>query len=161
MQQGRGISYAQRAGTVGAVVAEVAVDTGTGRVRVPRVTVAHDCGLMVNPRGLVQAIEGNVVQGLSRILFEEVRFDHQAVQSLDWATYPILGIDDCPDHIDVVLLDTTQAPPSGAGEPTLRVVPAAVANAFFDATGVRLRRAPFTPDRVRAALHSAAHEPDR
>lgn len=158
---GRGIAYAQRAGTVVAVVAEVEVDTGTGRVRVPRVTVAHDCGLMVNPRGLVQAIEGNVVQGLSRILYEEVRFDHQAVQSLDWATYPILGIDDCPDHIDVVLLDTTQAPPSGAGEPTLRVVPAAVANAFFDATGVRLRRAPFTPDRVRAALHSAAHEPDR
>ncbi|MFM1885660.1 MAG: Nicotinate dehydrogenase subunit [Pseudomonadota bacterium] len=153
--QGRGVAYAQRAGTIVAVVAEVEVEPASGRVRVPRVTVAHDCGLVVNPRGLVQTIEGNVVQGLSRILFEEVRFDHESVRSVDWATYPILGIDDCPDHIDVVLLDSTQAPPSGAGEPTLRVVPAAVANAFFAATGVRLRRAPFTPERVRAALAKA------
>lgn len=149
---GRGIAYAQRSGTVVAVIAEVEVTPATGKVRVPRVTVAHDCGLVVNPRGLEQTIEGNVLQGLSRTLFEEVRFDGESVRSTDWASYPILEMADAPDVVDIVLLDPTGAEPSGAGEPTLRCVPAAVANAFFDATGVRLRRAPFTPERVRAAL---------
>jgi CO/xanthine dehydrogenase Mo-binding subunit len=149
---GRGIAYAQRSGTVVAVIAEVEVTPSTGRVRVPRVTVAHDCGLVINPRGLEQTIEGNVVQGLSRTLFEEVRFDKDTVRSTDWASYPILEMADAPGVVDVVLLDPTNAAPSGAGEPTLRCVPAAVANAFFDATGVRLRRAPFTAQRVRAAL---------
>lgn len=152
---GRGIAYAQRSGTVVAVIAEVEVTPATGRVRVPRVTVAHDCGLIINPRSLEQTIEGNVVQGLSRTLFEEVRFDREAVRSTDWASYPILEMADAPEAIDIVLLDPTNAAPSGAGEPTLRCVPAAVANAFFDATGVRLRRAPFTAERVRAVLASA------
>lgn len=153
---GRGIAYAQRSGTVVAVIAEVEVTPATGRIRVPRFTVAHDCGLVINPRGLQQTIEGNVVQGLSRTLFEEVRFDHESVRSTDWASYPILEIGDTPDAVDVVLLDPTNAAPSGAGEPTLRSVPAAVANAFFDATGVRLRRAPFTPERVLAALKTVS-----
>jgi nicotinate dehydrogenase subunit B len=149
---GRGMAYATRSGTVVAVIIEVEVTPATGRVWARRVTVAHDCGLIVNPRGLVQTIEGNVMHGLSRGLFEEVRFDADTVQSVDWASYPILEMQDAPESIDVVLLDPTQAEASGAGEPTIRCVPAALFNAFFDATGVRVRRAPLTPARVRAAL---------
>jgi CO/xanthine dehydrogenase Mo-binding subunit len=153
--RGRGIAYAQRAGTVVAVVAEVEVDPATGRIWGRRFTVAHDCGLVVNPRGLRYTIEGNVVQGLSRTLFEEVRFDENAVTSVDWASYPILDIADAPESIEVVLIDRPEVPPTGAGEPTMRCIPAAVANAVFDATGVRLRRAPLSPERVKAALAGA------
>ena len=92
------------------------------------------------------------MHGLSRVLFEEVRFTADTVLSVDWASYPILEMQDAPEAIDVVLLDPTQAEASGAGEPTIRCVPAALANAFFDATGVRLRRAPLSPERVKAAL---------
>jgi hypothetical protein len=151
---GRGIAYATRAGTVVAVIVEVEVTPATGRVWARRVTVAHDCGLIVNPRGLQQTIEGNVMHGLSRAVFEEVRFNADTVQSVDWASYPILEMQDAPETIDVVLLDPTQAEPSGAGEPTIRCVPAALANAFHDATGIRLRRAPLSPERVKAALRS-------
>jgi CO/xanthine dehydrogenase Mo-binding subunit len=153
--RGRGLAYAQRAGTVVAVVAEVEVDPATGRIWARRFTVAHDCGLIVNPQGLRYTIEGNVVQALSRTLFEEVQFDRSAVTSVDWATYPILEIQDAPEAIEVVLIDRPEVPPTGAGEPTMRCIPAAVANAVFDATGVRLRRAPLTPERVRAALEKA------
>jgi CO/xanthine dehydrogenase Mo-binding subunit len=153
--RGRGLAYAQRAGTTVAVVAEVEVDPATGRIWARRFTVAHDCGLIVNPQGLRYTIEGNVVQALSRTLFEEVRFDRGAVTSVDWATYPILEIGDAPEAIEVVLLDRPDVAPTGAGEPTMRCVPAAVANAVFDATGVRLRRAPLTPERVKAALAKA------
>jgi CO/xanthine dehydrogenase Mo-binding subunit len=114
--------------------------------------VAHDCGLVINPLILRQTIEGNVVHGLSRTLFEEVRFDRDSVKSVDWASYPILEIQDTPEAIDVVLIDRPEVAPTGAGEPTIRVIPAAVANAFFDATGKRLRRAPMDPERVKAAL---------
>lgn len=158
---GRGIAYAQRNETVVAVIADVTVDPSSGRVRVPRVTVAHDCGLVVNPQGLRQTIEGNVVHGLSRVLFEQVRFDTQAVQSVDWASYPILEMADAPQRIDVVMIDPTAAAPSGAGEPTIRCVPAAVANAFFDATGLRLRSAPFTPEQVKSALARASSNRNR
>jgi len=155
VRRGRGLAYAQRAGTIVAVVAEVEVDPATGRIWARKLTVAHDCGLIVNPQGLRYTIEGNVVQGLSRTLFEEVRFDPNAVTSVDWASYPILEIQDAPEAIEVVLIDRPEVPPTGAGEPTMRCIPAAVANAFFDATGVRLRRAPLTPERVKAALGSA------
>jgi CO/xanthine dehydrogenase Mo-binding subunit len=127
-----------------------------GRIWARRFVVAHDCGLIVNPRGLRQTVEGNVVQGLSRTLFEEVQFDGRSVTSVDWASYPILEIRDAPETIDVVLINRTDIAPSGAGEPTMRCVPAAVANAFFDATGVRIRRAPLTPARVKAALAQRA-----
>jgi nicotinate dehydrogenase subunit B len=153
--RGRGIAYAQRAGTIVAVVAEVEVDPATGRIWARKFTVAHDCGLIVNPEGLRYTIEGNVVQGLSRTLFEEVRFDRNAVTSVDWASYPILELQDAPEAIEVVLIDRRDVAPTGAGEPTIRCVPAAVANAFFDATGVRLRRVPLTPERVKAALARA------
>jgi CO/xanthine dehydrogenase Mo-binding subunit len=152
---GRGIAYAQRNGTVVAVVAEIEVDRKSGRIWGKKFTVAHDCGLIINPEGLRYAIEGNVVQGLSRTLFEEVRFDREMVKSVDWMSYPILEIGDTPESIEVVLINRPEVAPSGAGEPTIRVMPAAVANAFFDATGVRLRRAPLTPERVKAALARA------
>ncbi|HXZ51949.1 MAG TPA: molybdopterin cofactor-binding domain-containing protein [Burkholderiales bacterium] len=152
---GRGIAYAQRNGTIVATVAEIEVDRASGRIRAKKFTVAHDCGLIVNPEGLRYTIEGNVVHGLSRTLFEEVRFDRSGVQSVDWMTYPIVDIADAPEAIDVVLINHPEIAPTGAGEPTIRTIPAAVANAFFDATGVRLRRVPLTPERVKAALAKA------
>ncbi len=155
LMSGRGIAYAQRSGTLVAVVAEVEVERKTGRVWAKKFTVAHDCGLIINPEGLRYAIEGNVVQGISRTLFEEVRFDRNMVTSVDWNTYPILDIRDTPQTIDFALINRPEVAPSGAGEPTMRVIPAAIANAFFDATGVRMRRVPMTPERVKAALAKA------
>jgi CO/xanthine dehydrogenase Mo-binding subunit len=93
-----------------------------------------------------------VVQGLSRTLFEQVRFDRDQVLSVDWASYPILEMQDAPESIEVVIIDRPEVAPSGAGEPTIRVIPAAVANAFFDATGVRMRSVPLDPERVKIAL---------
>jgi CO/xanthine dehydrogenase Mo-binding subunit len=152
---GRGIAYSQRNGTVVAIVAEIEVERKTGRIWGRRFTVAHDCGLIINPEGLRRTIEGNIVQGLSRVLFEEVRFDRNTQTSVDWVSYPILEIGDTPESIEVVLINRPEVAPSGAGEPSMRPLPAAVANAFFDATGVRLRRAPLTRERVMAALAKA------
>jgi hypothetical protein len=149
---GKGIAFAERGGTAVAVAAEVEVDRGSGRIWAHRITVAHDCGLVINPLQLRQTIEGNIVHGLSRALFEEVRFTRDAVTSTDWSSYPILEMQDAPQAIEVVLIDRPEVAPTGAGEPTIRVIPAAVANAFHDATGRRLRRAPMSPDRVKAAL---------
>jgi CO/xanthine dehydrogenase Mo-binding subunit len=149
---GRGFSYTERNGTVVAMVAEVEVDHRSGRVWAKKFTVAHDCGLVINPKGLELTIEGNVVQAVSRTLFEEVKFDRDQVQSVDWASYPILEIQDAPETIDIVLVHRPDLGAQGAGEPATRTVPAAIANAIFDATGVRMRRVPITPDRMRAAL---------
>ncbi len=99
-----------------------------------------------------KCIEGNIVQGISRTLWEEVKFDDKAVTSVDWMTYPILDITETPETIDIVLIDHPDLPPTGAGEPSIRPVAAAIANAIFDATGVRIRRVPFSPDRVKQAL---------
>jgi CO/xanthine dehydrogenase Mo-binding subunit len=117
--------------------------------------VAPDCGQIINPDGLKLTIEGTIVQALSRTLFEEVRFDRDQVTSIDWATYPILELTDAPEAIDIVLIDRPEMSPQGAGEPSTRTTPAAVANAIFDATGVRIRRVPLTPERVKAALARA------
>jgi CO/xanthine dehydrogenase Mo-binding subunit len=149
------MAYAQRAGTIVGVMADIEVDTVTGRIWGRKFTVAHDCGLVVNPEGLRYTIEGGLVQALSRCLFEEVQFDTKNVTSVDWNSYPILGLMDAPESIDVVLINRPDAAPTGAGEATCRVLPASVANAFFDATGVRLRQAPMTPLRVLAALAAA------
>lgn len=149
---GRGIAYAQRAGTIVAVVAEIEVDRKTGRIWGRKFTVAHDCGLIVNPQGLRYTIEGALVQALSRTLYEEVQFAPDKVKSVDWSSYPILEIKDTPENIDIVLINRPEAPPTGAGEATCRVVPAAIANAFFDATGVRMRQAPLNPARVKTVL---------
>jgi CO/xanthine dehydrogenase Mo-binding subunit len=149
---GRGLAYSQRNGTRVAVIAEVEIDRGSGKVFAKRFTVAHDCGQIINPDGLEKAIEGNIVQGISRTLWEEVKFDNKNVTSVDWQTYPILDITETPEKIDFVLINHPELPPTGAGEPSIRPVAAAIANAIFDATGVRIRRVPFSPDRVKQAL---------
>jgi CO/xanthine dehydrogenase Mo-binding subunit len=149
---GRGIAYAQRNGTRVAVIAEVEIDRSTGKIWAKKFTVAHDCGQIINPDGLEKAIEGNIVQGISRTLWEEVKFDGKNVTSVDWVTYPILDITETPETIDFVLINHPEIAPSGAGEPSIRPVAAAIANAIFDATGVRIRRVPFSPDRVKQAL---------
>jgi nicotinate dehydrogenase subunit B len=149
---GRGIAYSQRNGTRVAMIAEVEVDRSTGKIWARRFTVAHDCGLIINPDGLKYTIEGNVVQGTSRTLWEEVKFNNKTVTTVDWVSYPILDITEAPEQIDVVLIDRPDVPSSGAGEPSSRPVAAAIANAIFDATGVRLRRVPFSPERVKAAF---------
>jgi CO/xanthine dehydrogenase Mo-binding subunit len=149
---GRGIAYAQRNGTRVAVIAEVEVDRSSGRIFARRFVVGHDCGQIINPDGLERCIEGNIVQGLSRALWEEVKFDGKAVTTVDWITYPILEISQKPASIESVLIDHPDIAPSGAGEPSIRPVAAAIANAIFDATGVRMRRVPFSPERVRQAM---------
>ena len=149
---GRGFAYAQRGQTIVALAVEVEVNRATGRVHPRRWTVAHDCGLVINPQGLRLCIEGNIAQGSSRALWEEVTFDRAMVTSLDWVGYPILDVADAPDAIDIVLLNRPDLPPSGAGEGSIRPVAAAIGTAIFDATGSRVRRAPFTPERIKAAV---------
>jgi CO/xanthine dehydrogenase Mo-binding subunit len=149
---GRGIAYAQRNGTRVAVIAEVDVDRRTGKIWAKKFTVAHDCGQIINPDGLAMAIEGNIVQGVSRTLWEEVKFDNKTVTSVDWLTYPILDMTEKPGAIETVLINHPELAPTGAGEPSTRPVAAAIANAIFDATGVRIRRVPFSPDNVKSAL---------
>ena len=151
--KGRGIAYAPRNRSVVAVVAEVEVDTQTGEYRVTRFTCAHDCGFVVNPSNLRGTIEANLIQGLSRARHEAVRFDERRVLSNDWLSYPILDMMEVPDAIDIVILGNKPGTRSlGAGEPSTRPVAAAVANALFDATGVRLRRCPLTPEALRKGL---------
>jgi CO/xanthine dehydrogenase Mo-binding subunit len=150
---GQGMAYTQHSDTTTvALVADIELDPRSGRVWVRRFAVAHDCGLVVNPLGLVRTIEGAVLMATSRALFEEVKFDRRKVTSVDWATYPILEMRDIPEAIDVLVLNRPEAPPSGAGEPATGVVAPAIANAIFDATGRRLRRAPFTAASIRALL---------
>jgi nicotinate dehydrogenase subunit B len=153
---GRGIAFVQRSGTVVAVIAEIEIDRRSGRVWPRKWVVAHDCGIIINPAGLRQCVEGNIVQGTSRALWEEVQFNADGVTSIDWMSYPILDITEAPESIDVVLINRPEMPPQGAGEASTRPVAAAIANAIFDATGVRLRRAPFTPERVKSALTGKA-----
>jgi nicotinate dehydrogenase subunit B len=130
---------------------EVAVDPASGRISVRRVACAHDCGLVVNPDALKNQIEGCIVQTISRTLHEEVTFDRTRVTSVDWASYPILRFPEAPE-VDVVLIDRPHEPLLGAGEAATAPVAAALGNAFFDATGVRLRTVPFTVERVKSAL---------
>ncbi len=134
-----------------AMVAHVAVDEATGAVRVRRMVVAHDCGLIINPDGVRNQVEGNVIQALSRALKEEVRFDAGGQTTMDWEDYPILTFSEAPE-LEIVLINRPDEPSVGAGEPATVTVAAAVANAVYAATRARLRRVPFTPERVRAAL---------
>ena len=116
-----------------------------------RVACAHDCGLVINPDALRAQIEGSILQTLSRTLLEEVAFDRARVTSIDWNSYPILTFPDVPEIL-IDLVDRPQEPPLGAGEAASTPVPAALANAIYDAVGVRLRTVPFTRQRVLAAL---------
>ena len=117
--------------------------------------VAHDCGLIVNPDGLRNQIEGNVMQATSRALKEEVKFDRSKITSLDWSSYPILRFPEIPEVV-IELIDRPDQPAVGAGEATTSAVPAAIANAIFNAAGIRLRKVPFTAERIKAALTQSA-----
>ncbi|MFL6003841.1 MAG: molybdopterin cofactor-binding domain-containing protein [Nocardioides sp.] len=153
---GAGIAFAQYETeyAYAAVYAEVNVDRATGVVRVQRVVVAHDCGLVINPDGLRNQLEGNVVQGISRALKEEVQFDTRGVTSLVWNQYPILKFSEAP-RIESILINRPEEPAWGAGEPTIVPVPAAIGNAIYAATGARIRQLPMTPALVLSALQSA------
>ena len=145
----------RRSGGYAAAVADIEVDRTSGKVTVKRITLAHDCGLMVNPDGVKNQVEGNIVQGVSRALLEEVTFNAEGVTSLDWGTYPILKFSDVP-QIDIVLINRPDVAPLGAGELATVPVPAAIASAIFDAIGIKLREVPFTPKRVLAAIQNKA-----
>jgi nicotinate dehydrogenase subunit B len=153
---GRGIAYVRykQAENYVAIGITVAVQKATGQIAVRRVVCAHDCGLVVNPDGLRNQVQGNILQTLSRTLHEEVTFDQSRVTSVNWASYPILRFPEAP-AVQVALIDRPDQPSYGAGEATSAPMAAALANAFFDATGVRLRTVPFTAERVKAALQKA------
>jgi nicotinate dehydrogenase subunit B len=153
VMRGRGFAYVhyKHSESYVAMGMEVAVERGSGRIRVERVACAHDCGQIINPDGVRAQIEGSILQTLSRALMEEVQFDRSRVTSVDWSSYPILRFPDVP-KLDIVLIDRPTQPPLGAGEAACSPVGAALANAVFDATGARLRTVPFTPDRVKVAL---------
>jgi nicotinate dehydrogenase subunit B len=148
---GRGVALALRGGTIVATIAQVEVNRRSGEVRVKRLVCAHDCGLIVNPEALRGTIQANLIQSMGRALKEEVTFDRSNVTSVDWNTYPVARWADIPE-IEIVLLNHPESAPTGAGEPSSRPTAAAINNAIFDATGVRIRRVPLTPSRVKAAL---------
>jgi len=153
---GRGVSCALYEGNNGysAMIAEISVDQSTGVITVTRLVTAQDSGPVSNPDGLRNQMEGGALQGVSRALFEEVKWnaDSGAITTLDWRTYPVFEFGAPLPVIETVLLNPLNARQTGAGECTTTITPAAIGNAFFDATGVRLRQAPFTPARVMAAL---------
>jgi nicotinate dehydrogenase subunit B len=154
--KGRGIAYLRynNAITYVAAVTEVEVNRDTGDVRVTRVCASHDCGEMVNPDGVANQVEGGVLQTVSRTLMEEVDWDRNKVKSVDWASYPIMRHTQAP-KVEVALIDRPGQVAWGAGEPMACAIPAAIANAVFDATGARVRSVPLTPNRVKAALAHA------
>jgi nicotinate dehydrogenase subunit B len=156
LARGRGVSYVkyELVRTYVAIVADVTVNRTTGAIKVDRVFAVHDCGQIINPDGLRNQIEGNIVQTVSRTLIEKVTFSRSAVTSLNWGSYPILTFPNVPDVV-IDLIDRPNEVPWGAGEPTTAVVPSAIANAVFDATGARLRSIPFRPAQVLAALNLA------
>jgi CO/xanthine dehydrogenase Mo-binding subunit len=155
--KGRGMTYVkyELVRTYVGAVAEVEIDRTTGKVRVPRFYLAHDCGQIINPDGVKAQLDGNIIQTVSRTLMEEVKWNRAMVTTLDWAKYPIITFPDVPELV-YDLIDRPNERPWGAGEPAAAVVPSAIANAIFDATGVRMRSVPFTPDKVKAALGTAA-----
>jgi nicotinate dehydrogenase subunit B len=151
---GRGIAAVRYEGNSAwvAAVITVQVDSTSGAVGVTQVAVAHDCGVIINPDGLMNQVEGNIVQGLSRALKEEIKFDRSGVLSVDWTSYPIITFPELPDDVRIKLIDHPDLPALGAGESTISVIGGAIGNAIFDATGKRIRQLPFTADRVKAAL---------
>jgi nicotinate dehydrogenase subunit B len=150
---GRGLAFARYDNDAAyvATVAQVHVDPATGRVKVNSLTTALDCGLIVNPDGLRNQAEGNLVQSLSRAMLEQITFDSHRITSADWDSYPILKFSDLPE-IEVILINRPDQPLAGAGEPTTVCTAPAVANAIFAACGARVRDIPLSPERVLAAL---------
>ncbi len=151
---GRGIGLGTHLQSWGGAVADIEVDKAAGRVRVNHLYGAIDAGLVVNPGNVEAQITGQLVQTASRMLFEEVTFTSEGVTSLDWSSYPVIRFEDCPEVTPVVVQRLNEKS-LGAGEEVMAAAAAAIANAFFDATGVRMREYPLTPARVRAALAQA------
>jgi CO/xanthine dehydrogenase Mo-binding subunit len=151
--RGRGMAYIHYKDSENFVATgmEVEVDRRSGAIRVLRVACVHDCGLMINPDAVRAQVEGNILQTLSRTLHEETQFDRSRVTSVDWTRYPLLRFPEVP-QLDIELVQRLDLAPVGAGEASSCPVPAALANAVFDATGARLRNVPFLPERVKALL---------
>jgi CO/xanthine dehydrogenase Mo-binding subunit len=157
---GRGFAFSQYKNrqVYMAAVVDLSVDRASGLIRVQRAVVAADVGQIVNPEGLSSQIEGAFTQSTSWTLKEEVKFDRKGVTSTDWNSYPILGLREAPE-IEVILLNRPGAPYLGVGEGAMGPAPAAIANAVYDAVGVRLRTIPFTPERVKATLFARKTSP--
>ncbi len=151
---GRGIACVayERDNGYAAMVVEAEVDQDTGKVSVKRIVVSNDCGPISNPDGLRNQLEGGALQGMSRVLGEEVTWDAAKVTSFDWRTYHSLPLGFAVPKIETVLVDRPDEEATGAGETSITIVAAALGNAIFDATGARIRQSPFTLERVRAAL---------
>jgi CO/xanthine dehydrogenase Mo-binding subunit len=148
---GQGIAFVLRDGTYAAAVVKLEVTPATGMVLLTEVTVAQDQGQIINPRAVEHQITSCVIQTASRVLHEEVKFDTSNVTTVDWRSYPLLRMDETPT-ITTVLVPNPQIAPTGVGEPAVNVMPSAISSAIFDATGVRLRTMPFTPEVVKAAM---------
>ena len=155
---GRGMSCVLYEGDNGycAMVAEVDVNQDSGVVTVRRLVIANDSGPISNPDGLRNQLEGGAIQGISRTLLEEVTWDDQKITSVDWRTYKPLFLNAEVPTIEIVLINRPDMPAAGAGETSVTVTAGAIANAIFDATGLRLHQVPFTPERVKAAAFAKA-----
>ena len=153
MVSGRGLAFVKydNERTYVALVAQVEVNQRSGSIRVTDIWCSHDCGQLINPDGAKNQIEGGIVQTISRTLVEELQFDRIGITSLNWASYPILRFTDVP-KITINLINRPEFPSWGAGEMAPTVVPAAISNAVFDATGLRLRSVPFLPSKVLLAI---------
>jgi nicotinate dehydrogenase subunit B len=153
VRHGTGFGFVRldRGGAYVATVCCVDVDMQSGAIRVSKVYVSHDCGLIINPNGLRNQIEGCVIQSISRTLKEEVKFSGTVLQSLDWNTYPIIRFSEVPDQIVISLVNRPDQPVAGAGEPAAMTVAPAIASAVFHATGLRLRQIPFTAENFKSA----------
>jgi nicotinate dehydrogenase subunit B len=151
---GRGIANSHHGGAYAAVVADVTVNKKSGKISVTHLYAAQDSGFAVNPDLIYNQMVGNIIQGTSRALSEEVTFNKNQVTSIDWIGYPILRMKDSP-KVTNVLVQRTDQPSLGSGEPVTCPLTGAIANAFFDATGVRMHECPMTPGRVRATLKAA------
>jgi CO/xanthine dehydrogenase Mo-binding subunit len=149
---GRGVALYNGYQSYAAVACEVEVNKKTGRIWVKKIVVGMDCGLVINPSGVKAALEGQIMQGISRALYEEVKFDDNRVTSVDWNTYRIASMKDIPGKVDIVILNRPDKASGGVAEPGLVSLPAAIANAVFDATQVRIRQYPLTPQRVKSLI---------
>jgi CO/xanthine dehydrogenase Mo-binding subunit len=155
---GRGVSCVLYSGFDGyiALVAEVSVNQDTGVITVTKATAGIDTGPVINPNGLRNQMEGQVIQGISRTLVEEVKFRNQGsgggfVTSGDWLSYPVLSFGNALPEIETVLINNLKVSPTGAGETVITVIGSAIGNAVYDATGVRMRQIPLTPANFLAA----------
>jgi isoquinoline 1-oxidoreductase len=163
--RGYGVALLDYLNTYLAAMAEIAVDKGTGQIRVKRVTVVQDLGQVINPEGAKMQMQGCVIMGLSSVLTEEIHFNGGDIKDRNFNSYEITHFSWLPE-IETVLIDNPDLVPQGCGEPTITCMAALIANALFDATGVRFFRLPLSPQRVKekvaaASSHSKSSGPER